>query len=176
MRRGVLNVLLNWIKRGYTMKRFFLSLFFILGFVAVSLASGNEPQGFNGITWGTNVNAVSGLKFYDEDAIGTKVYVKANQFGKVSLYNAVVDQIYYIFFKGSFYSANVEMQGKSNYLAIRDSMINMYGQPQTLNLPKNNLIEHYWYGAKTLITLSYNSNDFSSYLTYLYRPIAEQMK
>ena len=110
----------------------------------------NEPDGHNGIVWGTDISALKDMKEIGvrPDSPDTKIYVRDGdtlRFGRVDL-----KSIKYEFFKGKFQSVTLKVKDLAHYVALKRETFERFGRGRELNP----LAERYfWDGATSKVYL-----------------------
>jgi len=134
----------------------------------------NEPDGFGGIAWGTNVLTLSGM-VYDSQytwAAGTTSFYRRKgdtlRFGEAQLLS-----LKYGFFKGNFTDVLIETRGRKNWVALKGACFEKYAQ----GFKENYYIESYrWSGKMTSMVLEYKESEDLSTLLMKSELIYEQIK
>lgn len=130
----------------------------ILSFIIIFFQ--NEPGGFRGINWGTDISTLDDMLFIRDDPSygGMKVYKRKNDTLKIG--EANVKSIEYTFWRGKFSHVAIEAVGYNNWLALKDACEAKFGKPIS-----NPYIEQYvWHGETTDIYLKYNDTNEKSIL------------
>jgi len=147
------------------------SLFF---FPILALSFQNEPDGFGGIAWGTNVSTLSGMVYdsqYTWTAGTTSFYRRKGdtlRFGEAQLLF-----LKYGFFEGKFSDVMIETRGRKNWVALKRVCFEKYAQ----GFKKNYYIESYrWSGKITSMVLEYKESEDLSTLLMKSEVIYEQIK
>lgn len=122
----------------------------IVGFATGVLAFRNEPDGYGGIVWGTDISALKGMKEIGDrhDSPDTKIYVRegdALRFGSVDLKG-----IEYKFFKGKFRSVTLKVKDLSRYVALKKEAFKRFGRGRELNPHAE---RYFWDGATSKVIL-----------------------
>jgi hypothetical protein len=149
----------------------------IISFILLPVSSPafqNEPDGFGGIAWGTNVSTLSGM-VYDSQytwAAGTTSFYRRKgdtlRFGEAQLLS-----LRYGFFEGNFSDVLTETRGRKNWVALKRACFEKYGQA----FKENYYIENYrWSGKITSIVLEYKESEDLSTLLMKSEVIYEQIK
>ncbi|OPY74416.1 MAG: hypothetical protein A4E64_02266 [Syntrophorhabdus sp. PtaU1.Bin058] len=122
----------------------------IVGFATGVLAFRNEPDGYGGIVWGTDISALKGMKAIGNrtDSPDTKIYVRegdALRFGSVDLKG-----IEYEFFRGKFRSVTLKVKDLSHYVALKKEAFKRFGRGRELNPHAE---RYFWDGATSKVSL-----------------------
>jgi hypothetical protein len=124
-------------------------------FPIISLAKTfqNEPDGFRGIKWETDISQCKDTIFerIDPSYGGITVYTMKND--KLQIGDAKLDKIEYAFWRGKFNSVRIYVYGYTNWSGLRDACFEKFGK----GFQANEYIEEYaWFGDTTSILLKYN--------------------
>ena len=123
---------------------------------AVELKPGSEPDGFRGITWGTDISTLKDMTLVlaiDDDV---KRYQRKGDVLRIG--EAKLDHIHYEFWKGKFYLVEIEAQGIENWNDLKRTMFTRFGEGQNMPGEEENRLESYrWEGEKTAIIMIYDS-------------------
>lgn len=136
-------------KMSLAIKTLLYSALILLVATGVS-AFRNEPDGYNGIVWGTDISALKGMKEIGvrPGSPDTKIYVReedALHFGSVDLKG-----IEYEFLKGKFRSVTLKVKDLAHYVALKREVFERFGHGRELNP----LAERYfWDGATSKVYL-----------------------
>jgi hypothetical protein len=152
----------------------FIFTIFSLSLSISSPAFQNEPDGFGGIAWGTDVSSLNGMVFdskYSWAAGTTSFYRKKDdslRFGEAQLLSAR-----YGFFEGKLSDVLIETRGRKNWLALKAACFEKYGQ----GFKENYYIENYrWSGEITSIILEYKEQEDLGTLLMKSEVIYEQIR
>jgi hypothetical protein len=142
----------------------------VAGFaLAQHFKPGSEPDGFRGMTWGTDLSALAGMKFLNSRDIGgtlpenawdyergaLKKQIKVDMYERpgdeLRLYGAKVEAIRYGFWKGKFCELTVIARGQDNWKTLKDGIFGQFGEGITAALPPVKLGDeqpdwHNWIG------------------------------
>jgi hypothetical protein len=133
-----------------------------------ALAFQNEPDGFRGIKWGTNISELSDMLVV-ESGKDTLYYSRKDENMKVG--DADIDQISYGFYKNRFFVVLVEYHGHSNFTKLKAILIDQYGKAEQ----PNQLMERYfWFGGTVDIYFDYNDMHKNGNIYYSFRPIQQE--
>jgi hypothetical protein len=119
----------------------------------VSFYQGQEPEGFNGIKWETDVSALGGMKPHRKDPSygGIDFYLKDKDTFKLG--NAKLRTIEYGFWRGRFYTGVVMAEGLANFNALKEGVFGKYGVGAK---PFRNKDEFLWIGKNAVMGLRYD--------------------
>ena len=109
------------------MKNIFAFVLLIMSFVVTSssLAFQNEPDGFRGIKWGTDISAnTKEMTLVKEQGI-TKTYIRLND--KMSIGNAKLKRIEYIYNRDEFFAVRIQSVGLENRPSLISAFITRFG-------------------------------------------------
>jgi len=132
----------------------------------------NEPEGFRGIKWGTNIKDVKNMKLV-EDAVDSKFYMRKDEKNKIG--DAIVDSIVYVFYNNKFYGVIIKFNSITNFTRLKETFFQQYGSGNK----HNRFMEDYdWglMGSDVYINLKYSEVSEKGQIHYSYRPIAEEKK
>jgi hypothetical protein len=153
-----------------------LVVFFTAAIVLLSVNSfafQNEPDGFRGIKWGTDISGLQGMTHVRTDPSygGVEFYTRKGdelRFGDVQL-----EKIAYAFWKGKFASVWIHSGGYANWYALHDAVFEKFGE----GYQPHRFIEQYiWSGTSTAILLNYNEITKQGTLFMYSQTIAEQQE
>jgi hypothetical protein len=119
----------------------------------VAFSPGQEPEGFNGIKWDTNVSSLAGMKPYRKDAShgGIDFYLKEKENFKLG--NGTFQTIQYGFWRGRFYTGVVTIEGIANFNSLKEGVFSKFGQGAK---PFRNKEEYLWVGKDAVMSLRYD--------------------
>jgi hypothetical protein len=117
----------------------------IILFSAGAFAFQNEPDGYNGIVWGTDISALKGMKVAGvrPGSPDTKIYKRDGErlrFGKVEL-----KSVEYQFFKGKFQAVTLKVKDLAHYVALKREAFKRFGEGRDLSP----LAERYFWDGPT---------------------------
>lgn len=111
----------------------------------------NEPNGFRGIKWGTNISDCKDMlveQSYVVDTIYTRQGDK-NQIGEAQL-----KKIEYGFWRGKLLDVTIITEGERNWINLKDACFKKFGE----GLRATGNIERYcWFGDTTSMKLEYDA-------------------
>jgi hypothetical protein len=117
----------------------------------------NEPQGFNGYTWGARIAEYPSLKLAKDSAVAhplPNVDVYENPGEVLTLNGVTISKVLYRFYKNQLGSVQLAYEGKENREKLIQWVEEQYGQLPPVER-KQKQIE--WHGESTVITLDYNA-------------------
>jgi hypothetical protein len=130
----------------------------------------NEPKHFRGIRWGDPVMGLSDMVLV-LDGGALKAYVRKGD--DMSIGEAKLDRLHYIFYKGRFYCVYIEFSGSHNFSRLRDTLVDWYGPGEEKRTPDKHF---YWVGEAASVTMNYNESTAKGELGYKYMPIDAQLE
>lgn len=138
-------------------KRFHIIVLCILTLalvVSVSDAFKEEPDGFRGIKWGTDISTLKNLKVADTWKVeGMEEFIKDGD--ELAIGDAKLKSINYYFWKGKFAQVRIEVtENNRNINKLSDILVGKFGTPEQVDysMPMPNPL-YYWEGKTTRITL-----------------------
>jgi len=148
----------------------FAAKFIITLFLSAFLISSNcysfqnEPDGFRGIKWGTDITTLKGMEFLSIDPSigGIKKYKKTNE--ELKLGGATLRSVEYSFWREKFCSITVETEGSVNWGGLRDACIEKFGKGLQTNEVNDKFI---WLGNIAEIRLDYHESSKKGSLNIL---------
>ena len=119
----------------------------------VSFQPGQEPDGFNGIKWETDVSTLEGMIPYRQDLShgGIDFYLKQKDTFKLG--NGKLHTIQYGFWRGRFYTGMVTTEGLANFNALKEGVFSKFGAGAK---PFRNKDEFLWVGKDAVMALRYD--------------------
>ena len=128
----------------------------LIGQGVVELKPGSEPDGFRGITWGTDISTLKDMTLVMAIDDDVKRYQRKGDVLKIG--EAKLDHIHYEFWKGKFYLVEIEVQGVENWNNLKRTMFARFGKGQNMQGEGENRLESYrWEGEKAAIIMMYDS-------------------
>ena len=108
------------------MKKLLVILIIILP--SVSLAFQNEPDGFRGLKWGTDITDLDGMiKVHVKDGNPDTTYY--NRSGDtLQLWGTGLHYIQYTFYKGKLSVVRIGFDGQGKFKALKSHLISNYGK------------------------------------------------
>lgn len=131
----------------------------------------NEPDGFQGIKWGTNIKELTDMVL-DEDGGDSKLYRR--QGDAVTIGTAVLKSCSYIFYRDMFYGVFIEFTSSSNAHAIKENLLQAHGEGLPLR-PGKSIETYQWSGSLVNILYEFSRASGKGTVTYFYKPI-DQVK
>ena len=111
----------------------------------------NEPDGFRGIKWGTDIKTIPGMKYL---ITYENLSIYSRDKDKLFFGNAKVGAIEYIFYKDKFSAVRIHTDGAKEFKTFRDAIFKEYGEGQH---PERAGMEKWiWFGKMTDMVLEYN--------------------
>lgn len=154
--------------------------FLCLLWPARSFSYPNEPDGFRGIAWGTDIKTIENMTVAEKD--GHEIFYSRKD-DNMLIAGAAIDQIHYGFYKGKFYSVIIRFQSRRDYLALKDRLFETYGGVVLQQDPNQ---EDYKWGmlerflgvvrvvrSNTVINLVFDKKTEKGHIAYLYMPISQ---
>ncbi len=133
----------------------------------------NEPNGFRGILFGTNIKELSYIKLRKvQDAGEEKRYVVDKD--KMNVGSAQLDRILYIFYDDKFYAVYIQYKSIGNYLKLRDIFVDLYGKGNKTQ--RGSFQIFIWMGHAVDIFLTYDEVKDEGDVMYTYKPIGDQIQ
>ncbi|MBI5195109.1 MAG: restriction endonuclease [Nitrospirae bacterium] len=135
----------------------------------------NEPTGFNGIDWGTNIQNLSDMIPYEQ----TDWYGQYKSFDRKTdvliIGDAKVESMLYSFFKDELYSVQVISRGWENGQALFNYLRSLHGDDFKLN--EDDVWRRYkWLGGKVEINFNYGKTSNDGEIIYRYLPLWDEAK
>jgi hypothetical protein len=150
-------------------------LFFIAMICVVWLtpaeAYQNEPKHFRGIKWGDPVMGFLSDMVLVLDGGALKAYVRKGE--DMSMGEAKLDRLHYIFYGGRFYCVYIEFSGAESFNRLRETLVDWYGPGEEKRASNKHL---YWVGGTVSVTMNYNEATAKGELGYKYMPIDAQLE
>jgi hypothetical protein len=158
------------------MGRINLAVFFTLGICLLSVNSfafENEPDGFGGIKWGTDISKLHDMTHVRTDPSYGGVEFYTRQGDELRIGDAQLDKIEYAFWKGKFASVWIHSMGYANWLDLHDATIAQFGEGYQ---PHRYIEQYLWFGSSTMILLQYNQTRREGTLCMFSQTIIKQQK
>jgi len=118
----------------------------------------NEPNGFRGIKWGTDISSLEGMKhLYDvQKAYGVKISEYEREGDELYVEGVDVIHIHYGFWKGKLSCVYIGILGESNYKDFESICSSRFGEGKIdeKGIWWGDEASHKWIGDKTVIILS----------------------
>ena len=140
----------------------------------------NEPDGFRGIKWGTNIRECDDLLLDSDEGYGVKTYFINDE--KLTIGDAKIKKIFYFFFNELFGGVLIQFRGASNFIKLKDIFCLIYGDadnPKQTDKPDvfSHGPEAYRFdGEDVMIKLECFNSIISTYgkIHYFYWPICRE--
>jgi hypothetical protein len=148
------------------------ALFFLAAWLVVEPAGGariiDDPNGFNGYTWGTAMAAFPSLKLVKD--LGSTDFVSSVGVyeipGETLALNGVpVSEIHYRFIDGQLESVQLRYAGRENREKLMRWVEDHYGKVTPADRKMVNAVQ--WFGDKTTVTLSWNFTSQQGMLLFI---------
>lgn len=114
------------------------------------IAYHNEPDGYNGMKWGTDISTLKNIKYVKAEPNKINVVFYTREGGVLRLGNAILKSIEYGFFDGKFFSVTIKVADLFNYIALKSAVFEKFGQGTEFDQLSE---RYYWDGSTTRITL-----------------------
>lgn len=156
-----------------------IGLLIILLVLPVSVYAGTDPNrwdGFRGLKWATNIKDVNDPNMIVfEDHNKEKYYRRLND--KLSIGDAKLENVDYVFYKDRFFGVMIEAKGYKNFTALKNAVFAYYGEGK-----QSKEITNLWAWLPALgnsdkdvrIFLTYNENGGETTLVMNYIPIDQE--
>jgi hypothetical protein len=132
-------------------------------------ASQNEPDGFRGIKWGTNIKNLKDMHPTGEQKQGDRSYRRTGD--KMSIGDASIQTITYTFYKDRFFSVFITYEGWTNFDSLKRTLFELYGQPSR---PNQFMEEYHWWGAWVSVGFKYSEISKKGHIIYIYKSISAE--
>jgi len=129
----------------------------------------NEPDGFRGIKWGTNIARLSGMELIRSEG-AEKYYIRPED--KLKVGEAVVERITYGFYRDEFFNVTIHFKGLMNYLDLKQTLFGVYGEGE--QFPGKDIFT--WRGKQVFITIEFKGMLNEGEAISTYKPILEKMR
>ena len=144
-------------------KGFGLTLIFLVFLLPITvLAFQDEPDGFRGIEWGTDIS-----EWPDMSHVSRNVYQREDD--ELMIEDANVKRIHYKTYEGRLWGVSINYKGFSNHEKVQQTLFYLYGEADR----SNRVTENYtWMGEDVWISLHYSEvlGERGS-INYYYRPL-----
>jgi hypothetical protein len=122
-----------------------------------TFAPGTEPDGFDGIKWGTDIATLDPWKNMELlTKVGLSTYYKRKK-ADLTFGLAHLDEIIYEFWDGKFAGVVVRTTGYSNYIFLKEYCFKRFGPgDRTRANEKMAVQDFFWNGYETRMTLTYS--------------------
>lgn len=132
----------------------------------------NEPNGFNGYTWGFSIAQYPSLQRVTDPAVADPLpFVEVYEHpGEVLTLDGVTfSKVYYRFYKGRLGNIQLTYEGRANRDKLMQWVEETYGKLPPPERKQVNLIE--WHGNETVISLGYSPSSNVGRLWFTYLPL-----
>jgi len=162
------------------MKRLFsiLVIVSIMMMPLLSFAFQNEPDGFRGIKWGTNIDKLSRIELINigDYGDGRKVYKRRND--KMAIGEVKLNGIFYCFWKNQFSSVGILCVPEDSVKLLKN-LEHTYGEGDTHFYDDSNWVKK-WSGKDLEIFWGVYGNTLDHkfiecFVSYSYKPIEDKM-
>jgi hypothetical protein len=142
-------------------------IFCLLSTPAISFD--NEPDGFRGIKWGSNIRSLAGMEKLGGDSTGLSTYTKKGDELKIG--EADLGEITYAFYKNRFFSIVIDYRGLVNFANLKNTFFKYYGAVYQSTKFKDH---YFWDGNNVHMLLTYNELSKDGTISIVYIPILDQ--
>jgi hypothetical protein len=129
----------------------------------------NEPDGFRGIKWGTNIARLPGMELVKNGG-AEKYYVRPDD--KLKIGDAVIEKITYGFYRDEFFKVMIHFKGLMNYMHMKETLTGLYGDGEHVSFGKS---LYTWTGSKVLVVIEFNGTLNEGEVLYTYKPVMEKL-
>jgi hypothetical protein len=148
----------------------FALLVFAGGLVPSSaLAMKNEPDGFRGMHWGTDISTLPDMKKTGEDP-PLDIYERQND--RLKIGEATLSHITYSAYRGRLCRVLIGFKADTNFLRLKETLFELYGKGRSYDAYDDRYV---WVGKHVVVTLDYNDLLKEGTILYTYKPIAEEV-
>lgn len=127
----------------------------------------NEPDGFRGIKWGTDIARLPGMELVKNGG-AEKYYVRPDE--KLKIGDAIVEKITYGFYRDEFFKVTISLKGLMNYMHMKETLTGLYGDGD--HVFGKSL--YAWTGTKVNVVIEFNGVLNEGEVLYLYKPVMEK--
>ena len=145
------------------------SAFLIFSYIS-AVAFQNEPDGFRGIKWGTDIRKLPDMVLLERDG-DIKIYYR--KFDQLKIENVHVDEIVYRFYKNRFCAVHILFDGFSNFTRLKSVLARQHGQGEN---PNRHLEKYFWFGANVNIDIEYNEIERKGGIRYFVKSSYKEQK
>jgi hypothetical protein len=124
----------------------------------------NEPDGFRGIKWGTNIKDLPEMGTPTATGSDNSQFY-ARKDDKLKIGDADLESLSYLFYKDRFFSVFITFSSLANATAIRETSFQQYGAGHR---PNRFMQRYFWTGSTMSITYDYNEVSKIGALSYFY--------
>jgi len=138
-------------------------------FSVYSFSYQNEPDGFRGIKWGSDIKSLRGMKLVEDHHKDAKYYIRKSD--KLKIGEAPLKSIAYGFNKDRFYFVYIRFNSTTNFSSIKETLFEQYGAGVQNNKSKE---EYVWLGGNVNISLQYDEISQRGKIYYLFKPVSPE--
>ncbi|MCX7769820.1 MAG: hypothetical protein N2202_01930 [Proteobacteria bacterium] len=132
----------------------------------------NEPDGFRGIVWGTDISQLKDMEFVKVDPkTGIKLYKKKKD--NMTIGNANLDALYYGFFENKFYAVIAQTMFFTDFEELKRACFENFGRGEK---PRLYYDEYFWDGEKVKISLIYDRSAIIGTLMIVNKELDKMVK
>ncbi|MDD2715203.1 MAG: hypothetical protein PHW04_04850 [Candidatus Wallbacteria bacterium] len=143
----------------------FKSTLIIILLISISAnAFQNEPTGFRGISWGTDISKLENMKLSTPG--NTPSYEKIGE--KFKIGDADLENVYYITYKNKLFMIQIPFKYLFSFSRIKNTFFEQYGAVEKAQIFPEKYI---WTGKNIHISLDYNEITEEGSIFYIYQPI-----
>lgn len=148
-------------------KGFSLALIFLVFLLPTSaLAFQDEPDGFRGIEWGTDIS-----EWPDMTHVSRNVYQREND--ELTIEDASLREIHYKTYEGRLWGVIIRYDDYNNHEKLKQTFFQVYGEADE----SDRLTERYsWIGSDVRIFMRYSESGGRGSITYDYRLLQEDRR
>jgi hypothetical protein len=133
----------------------------------------NEPDGFRGIKWGTDISTLKGMIHVRSAPRNSGVVFYRRKGDELRFGDAQLDKLEYAFWNGKFSSVWIHSVGYANWLDLHDATTAEFGEGYQ---PHRYIEQYLWYGSSTMILLQYNQIGREGMLSMFSQMIIKQQE
>jgi len=143
--------------------------------LAGDFKAGSEPDGFRGVSWGTEIAKLSGFKLIrrEEQFGGLDIYSREGD--KMEAWSAPVSVIEYFFRKGKFFRGNILTAGIGEYRNLRKAVFAEFGVGELGPQVGPGVTQFIWDGKITSMVLQLETSSVSGSLLVSSREMEDRM-
>jgi hypothetical protein len=144
-------------------------VFILLLWIPPLTQAQGDPNGFNGIPWGSDLGQTTGFISLKEFR-DYRVCLRDGEVYRIE--GAEVEEIRYEFYKNKFYSVTVRFSGNQNFRLLLEGLLRRFGAAEG----RTKYWEEYEWSTRDLsVLLRYADAEKRGSLEYQYKPIFDQM-
>lgn len=133
----------------------------------------NEPDGFRGIKWGTDISSLSDMNYIEDfstlalpiegiSTLNLKVYTRKSD--ELQIGGAQLEEILYLCYKNELSTVRIITNGLANFRALKDAIFMEFGKGQPLNEYAEGWI---WLGETAIVALAYEESSKTGFLSLI---------